>query len=293
MGGGRAEVQRGAVYGRSVRRSEGSRPLVGHRRADDDDVAGGQRGSGDPDRTTRWGSVRRPVRVPGLESREAERAARPSFGRGTRALSLAGGAPTSSSTASLRGRRHDSASTTRHCCVLNPRLITCSITGYGDHAPSRRAARLRRHWSRPGPGFLYDQKGRRGTAMEYIGGRPGPHPEFDAPEGLVRGADRPGPVFPRTPWPSIGATYFATLGIAAALRAREVSGEGQRVDDLAAAGRAGRRRASTGSESRIPTPPCTGCGPSIARSIEGLYECADGRWVHHWTVRPRWVLRLR
>src|SRR5258705_6289778 len=30
--------------------------------------------------------------------------------------------------------------------------------------------------------------------------------------------------------------------------------------------------------------------PVDGRSIEGLYECADGRWVHHWTVRPSWVL---
>jgi crotonobetainyl-CoA:carnitine CoA-transferase CaiB-like acyl-CoA transferase len=30
--------------------------------------------------------------------------------------------------------------------------------------------------------------------------------------------------------------------------------------------------------------------PADSRSIEGLYECADGRWVHHWTVRPSWVL---
>jgi crotonobetainyl-CoA:carnitine CoA-transferase CaiB-like acyl-CoA transferase len=29
--------------------------------------------------------------------------------------------------------------------------------------------------------------------------------------------------------------------------------------------------------------------PVDSRSIEGLYECADGKWVHHWTVRPRWV----
>src|SRR6202011_3673732 len=112
--------------------------------------------------------------------------------------------------------------------ALRTRVITCSITGYGAHSRDRDrpaydalvAART---------GLLFDQKGRRGTAMEYICGRPGPHPEFDAPEGLVRGADRPGPVFPRTPWPSMGATYFATLGIAAALRARAVSGVGQRV----------------------------------------------------------------
>ena len=111
---------------------------------------------------------------------------------------------------------------------LNPRIITCSITGYGEDGKQK---------DRPGydglvaarTGLLYDQKGRRGTAMEYINGRPGPEPDFDLPEGLVRGADRTGPVFPRSTWPSIGATYFAALGIAAALRAREVSGLGQRV----------------------------------------------------------------
>ena len=30
--------------------------------------------------------------------------------------------------------------------------------------------------------------------------------------------------------------------------------------------------------------------PVDSRSVEGLYECADGNWVHHWTLRPRWVL---
>ena len=111
----------------------------------------------------------------------------------------------------------------------NPGLITCSITGYGRLGPDR---------DRPGydalvaarTGLLYDQKGRRGTAMEYIGGRPGPEPDFDAPDDLVRGAARSGPVFPRTAWPSMGAMYFATLGIAAALRAREVTGQGQWVE---------------------------------------------------------------
>jgi crotonobetainyl-CoA:carnitine CoA-transferase CaiB-like acyl-CoA transferase len=172
--------------------------------------------------------------------------------------------------------------------LLNPRLITCSITAYGDHA---------RHRERPGydglvaarTGLLYDQKGRRGTAMNYIGGRPEPLPEFDAPEGLVRGADRPGPVFPRTPWPSIGATYFATLGIAAALRAREVSGQGQRV---ATSLLQGALAAVCLNWQRVENPdaPLYWMWPIDARSIEGIYECADGKWVHHWTVRPRWVL---
>jgi crotonobetainyl-CoA:carnitine CoA-transferase CaiB-like acyl-CoA transferase len=169
----------------------------------------------------------------------------------------------------------------------NPGIITCSITGYGDHAD---------HAGRPGydglvaarTGLLYDQKGRRGTAMEYIGGRPGPFPEFDAPEGLVRGTDREGPIFPRTPWPSIGATYVATLGIAAALRARQVTGEGQRVTTSLLQG-ALAAVSLNWQRVEFPDAPLYWMWPIDSRSIEGLYECADGRWVHHWTVRPRWV----
>src|SRR6202034_4672181 len=171
--------------------------------------------------------------------------------------------------------------------ALNPAIITCSISAYGEHAV---------HRDRPGydglvaarTGLLYDQKGRRGTVMEFINGRPGPYPEFGAPEGLVRGADREGPIFPRTPWPSIGATYFATLGIAAALRARQISGRGQRVTTSLLQGALA---ASCLNWQRVENPdaPLYWMWPVDARSIEGLYECADGKWVHHWTVRPRWV----
>ncbi|HEY1636292.1 MAG TPA: CoA transferase [Acidimicrobiales bacterium] len=170
----------------------------------------------------------------------------------------------------------------------NPRLITCSITGYGHD---------NEHSDRPGydglvaarTGLLYDQRGRRGTPMEYIRGSYGPYPEFDTPEGLVRGAGRTGPIFPRTPWPSIGAMYFATLGVAAALRAREVSGEGQAVETSLLQGALA---AVCLNWQRVehPDAPLYWMWPADSRSIEGLYECADGRWVHHWTVRPSWVL---
>ncbi len=172
--------------------------------------------------------------------------------------------------------------------ALRPGLVTCSITAYGDH---------RGHRGRPGydalvaarTGLLYDQKGRRGTAMEFICGRPGPHPEFGAPDGLVRGADREGPVFPRTPWPSIGAAYLATLGLASALRAREVTGESQRVTTSLLQGALA---AACLNWQRVERPdaPLYWMWPVDARSIEGLYECADGTWVHHWTLRPRWAL---
>src|ERR1700683_4228770 len=172
--------------------------------------------------------------------------------------------------------------------VHNRRLITCSITGYGRHPE---------HRDRPSDdalvaartGLLYDQKGRRGTAMEFIAGRPGPYPEFDAPEGLVRGASRDGPVFPRTTWPSMGAMYFATLGIAAALRAREITGEGQWVETSLLQG-ALAAVCLNWQRAENPDAPLYWMWPVDSRSIEGLYECSDGKWVHHWTLRPRWVL---
>ncbi len=194
----------------------------------------------------------------------------------------------SSSTVSRLGRQTRLGIDHDALIVLNPQIITCSITAYGEHLV---------HRDRPGydglvaarTGLLYDQKGRRGTAMEYINGRPGPYPEFDAPEGLVRGADRDGPIFPRTPWPSIGATYFATLGITAALRARQVSGLGQRVTTSLLQGALA---ASCLNWQRVehPDAPLYWMWPIDSRSIEGLYECGDGKWVHHWTLRPAWVL---
>jgi crotonobetainyl-CoA:carnitine CoA-transferase CaiB-like acyl-CoA transferase len=170
----------------------------------------------------------------------------------------------------------------------NPGLITCSITGYG---------RLGRDRDRPGydalvaarTGLFYDQKGRRGTAMEYICGRPGPEPDFDASDDVVRGANRPGPVFPRTPWPSMGAMYFATLGIAAALRAREVTGQGQWVETSLLQG-ALASVCLNWQRVEHPDAPLYWMWPVDSRSIEGLFQCSDDRWVHHWTLRPSWVL---
>ena len=170
----------------------------------------------------------------------------------------------------------------------NSRLIVCELDAYGDHPD---------HADRPGhdalvaarTGLLFDQKGRVGGAYEYVAGRPGPLPEFGAPAGLRRGADRDGPVLPRTPWPSVGATYLASLGIAAALRAREVTGRGQRVHVSLLQG-ALAAVALNWQRVEDPDAPMYWMWPIDARSIEGLHECADGRWVHHWTVRPKWVL---
>jgi crotonobetainyl-CoA:carnitine CoA-transferase CaiB-like acyl-CoA transferase len=171
--------------------------------------------------------------------------------------------------------------------AINPRIVTCAITGYG---------RGNRHSDRPGydalvmarTGLFHDQRGRRGGAMEFANGRPGPLPEFDAPDEMRRGTSRPGPVFPRSTWPSLAAAYLASLGIAGALRARELTGVGQHVETSLLQG-ALAAVALNWQRVEHPDAPLYWMWPIDSRSIEGLYECADGRWVHHWVVRPQWV----
>jgi crotonobetainyl-CoA:carnitine CoA-transferase CaiB-like acyl-CoA transferase len=167
----------------------------------------------------------------------------------------------------------------------NPGLIGCSITGYGDTRHSARPAIDALVQARTG--LFYDQKGRKGTAMSFIAGQL-PDPDLEAPVGLLRGANRKGPVFPRTNWPSLGAAYLASLGIAGALLARERTGKGQRVDTSLLQGALA---AVALNWQRVEHPEETlyWMWPLDSRSIEGLFECSDGRWVHHWVVRPDWV----
>ncbi len=171
---------------------------------------------------------------------------------------------------------------------INPQVISCSITGYGHHSD---------HRDRPGidalvaarTGLYFDQRGRVGTAMNYIGRREPPSPEFGPPDGMVRGVDRPGPIFPRTNWPSLGAAHLAIFGIAAALRAREVIGRGQAVETSLFQGALFAASLVWQRVERPEDSPLYWMWPTDSRSIEGLFECADGRWVHHWSIWPAWV----
>jgi len=102
---------------------------------------------------------------------------------------------------------------------LQPRLIHCSITGYGAHPAHRDrpaydalvAARL---------GLLHEQRGHLGGPIGYINGDEPFLPDLPVPEGMPPGPPRPGPIFTHTPWPSLCAAYLATTGINAALLAR-------------------------------------------------------------------------
>lgn len=173
---------------------------------------------------------------------------------------------------------------------INPRLVYCSITGYGRDNPLS---------DRPGydalvaarVGLHYEQRGRLGGVAAASGGEV-PFEDFEFnPEGVVgpRHEDRDGPVFTGIYWPSVGAAYAALCGISAALFVRETSGHGQWVETsllqgaLTAGGMAYCRADN-------PDAPHFATWINDSRSPKGNFECADGRWIINWVPNPSFVL---
>ena len=170
----------------------------------------------------------------------------------------------------------------------NPRLIYCSITGYG---------RDNLHSERPGydalvaarSGLQWEQRGWVGGSAPRLAGKPPLFPDFEVDRKKQQGAPREGPLFPASRFPSLGAAYAATTAISAALRAREVTGRGQRVETsllqgALAAGVLGFAKAENIEAENF----MAWVGDS--RAPKGLFECADGRWVHAWPPNPRFTL---
>jgi crotonobetainyl-CoA:carnitine CoA-transferase CaiB-like acyl-CoA transferase len=171
---------------------------------------------------------------------------------------------------------------------LNPRLIHCSISGYGAHPGHRDrpaydalvAARL---------GLLHENRGHFGSPTGYINGDEPFLPDLDIPEGMPPGPPRPGPIFTHTPWPSLCAAYLATMGINAALLARERDGLGQHVEtSLLQAALA----LTTGKWQKAENFRATGYPTWIydERASKGFFMCSDGRWIETWVPNPRFIL---
>jgi crotonobetainyl-CoA:carnitine CoA-transferase CaiB-like acyl-CoA transferase len=172
--------------------------------------------------------------------------------------------------------------------ALNPRLIYCSITAYG---------RDTRHAGRPGydalvaarTGLHWEQRGWPEGAVNHMAGRPEPFPDLEVPYEFVQGPPRPGPVFPATHVPSLGAFFNALTAVSAALRAREVTGIGQWVETSLLQG----AMASSGAAwQRVENPDTPMFDTWIlgSKAPKGHFQCSDGNWIHNWVPNPRFIL---
>ncbi len=183
--------------------------------------------------------------------------------------------------------------------TLNPRLVYCSITGYGRHT---------RFADRPAydqlvaarTGYQWELRAWPGSAADAVAGRDLFPPDTDLPAVERHWLARNGPVFTATPAPSISAAYLASLGISAAIRARELTGRGQWVETSLLQGiiayqgsmwqRSERASDYTGRPHGMGPIMETAPGVTIMSGPWSLYECSDGRWVNAWTARPEWAI---
>jgi len=172
--------------------------------------------------------------------------------------------------------------------ALNPRLVHCSITGYDD-APGHRGRPALDALVAARTGLVFEQRGWPEGAIYHMARKPDRFAEIEVSQDDVQGAPRPGPLFPASHWPSLGAFYAASLGINAALRARELTGRGQHVTTsllqgaLACAGGVWQRAENTEAQ-------MFDSWILSSRSPKGHFQCKDGRWIQNWVPNPRFLL---
>ncbi len=172
--------------------------------------------------------------------------------------------------------------------ALNPGLVHCSITGYG---------RGSRHEDRPAYdalvaarlGLQWEQRGWVGGEINRLCGREPNLPDLDVPDGCAEGAQREGPLFSHSSWPSLAAAFLATTAISAALLAREHTGRGQHVETSLLQGVLATTIAGWQRCDR-PDAPYYQTWVTDPRATKGVFQCADGRWIHHWVPNPAFVL---
>lgn len=170
----------------------------------------------------------------------------------------------------------------------NPRLVYCSITAYG---------RDNSHSGRPGydalvaarAGLQWEQRGWPEGAINHMSGIEDPYAEVEIPYEWLQGAPRPGPLYPASSWPSLGAFFAATTAVSAALCAREITGRGQWVETSLLQGAFACASGVWQRAERIDAPMFNSWILG-SRSPKGHFQCSDGRWIHNWVPNPRFLL---
>jgi crotonobetainyl-CoA:carnitine CoA-transferase CaiB-like acyl-CoA transferase len=170
----------------------------------------------------------------------------------------------------------------------NPRLVYLSITGYGSDGPDADrpaydalvAARTGQQW---------ESRGIVGGTIARLSGTEGMMPGLEAPDDCWVGARRPGPLFGGVPWASMATFYLASIALSAALRAREVTGKGQKVETSLLQGVL---CTTIGGWQKVEKPDTPNFQTWVTdpRAPKGFFQCSDGRWTHHWVPLPSFVL---
>src|SRR4051812_3776156 len=170
---------------------------------------------------------------------------------------------------------------------LNPRLIYCAITGYGrDTRDAGRPAFDQLVAARVG--FQYELRGFYGSPMERIQGKDSPTPDWELSKDLVLGSDRDGPIFTATAVASVASAYLASVGIQAALHAREVTGVGQRVDTSMLQALIQFQSCQWQRPANLDFPGYQN-GMLDRRQIWGTVKVKDG-WVNMWGATGHWAV---
>ena len=186
------------------------------------------------------------------------------------------GAPDHPDLTYARARRH------------NPRLVYCAITAYGG---------VPRHAGRPSQdalvaartGLQWEKRGWPGGSIERVNGVAPFLPDFPVTPEEMEGPPRPGPLYSSVPWPSVSAFHLASMGIGAALHARERTGQGCCVSTSLLQGALVN---GTFTWQRVAQPERPGYRMWVTdpRVPHGFFRTADDRWIHHWTPQPGFVL---
>ena len=103
---------------------------------------------------------------------------------------------------------------------------------------------------------------------------------WDVPAGAEQTGCREGPIFLATPWASIGAALLAINGISAGLYVRERTGRGQWFETSLV--QAAIMANAMGWQRVERTHPSYRLWYFDRRAPKGIFQAADGRWLHQW-----------